>query len=350
MNSRLTGAIEAAYASVETPEALGQFLQLAAPHFDAHAGLVFRFDSLDGTNARGVTHGFDDSDFDLYAAHYWSSDLWRSKSNAVPVGRPTLCSTLVDPEEFRRTEFAGDFLPRLRIRDCIGGWAIREGSTNVIFSIYTDKAGFELSGERLRDYRLLLSHLRRIVRLQDQVAGLQRENRLLRHCLAGIPAAVAVTDRSLRLQEGNERFQHLCRRYHLLAATGDRLCFQHRRPLGGAPGGRFGEHFALEDEHGRVALLVEIAPLESGESLLVLLREQHWQAPDFHYFQALWGLTERERSLLACFYRTLDLRRVSAELGLSYDYTRQIAKTLLLKSGTAKQAELVKALAGTRFD
>jgi len=355
VHAKLMQALAAAYASIETPDTIGEFLCTLAPHFGAEAALLYRFDNAEGANAQGTTHGFDDADFDLYARHYWASDLWRSRGTHVPIGQPVVCSTLVDPAEFQRTPFAGEFLPRLRIVDCLSGWAARDEETNVILSIYTEKSAFDCSAGRLRDFGTLLSHLRRIARLQNSLSTLRRENQLLRGCLNEVETALAVTDRGMRLLEQNDRFLQLCRRHPSIALVGGRLTFRGRRPFTLGPDGAsdpraFGSRFGLEDERGRLVLLVEIVPLERGESLLVSVRERGQAAPDFDYFKALWGLTERECSLLACLYRRLDLRQVSSELELSYDYTRQLVKMLLLKSGTRKQAELIQLLTSTRFE
>ncbi len=324
---------------------------------------------LDSGQVLGNHHcGLDPSRFEAYASHWMELDPRMAAARARP-GSILTDTTDIDREAFERSAIFNDaLLPDDNSYAMFGNFVLSDGSV-LAQAFLRGARGGAFQPEDSERLRALLPHLRSAARLGQLVGQLQDAQQELLSALDVLPNAVALLDRNGRILSANQAAERLlreggwCELGGLTAASAVEA-----RELSAALGkavllaelARPGASLGLRptpvklSRPGRPALWLLLYPLRPRSSLRQGSRSARVLAV-FHDPEArvrldprllvkIHGLTPTEAELassLAEGHTTSEFARVR---GCSEQTARTHLKRVLEKTGTRRQAELVRNL------
>ena len=283
-------------------------------------------------------------------------------------GDIVLTCDFMTESEYRATRFAREFLSERRITDI--AVAILEMTATRITVLSTQRSyeqGF--ADEVLRKkLQLVLPHAQRAVR----IAGLLEHHKMMSATMADtldlLAAAVFLVTAAGGLVHANARGNDLLDGRHVVRAVHGRLVLADR-----AAGAALADAIA-KAAHGDGAVgtagcsisccasgerkhMVTVMPLTTGRrqaigsphravaAVCILEAEFKFQA-DASAVASFHGLTRREAAILVAMVEIGGVPDVSSAMGISEATVRTHLKSIYRKTGTCRQADLVKLLAG----
>jgi len=318
-------------------------------------------------NVSLLMHNYDTPFRESYRSYYDGRNPWNKRVARAPLGQAIASPKLLATEELRSTEFYNDWI---RPQDDIG--------TGAGITIYRDRSRFlRLSANtRLKDAEtnvdalvLLLNGLAPHLQASFEVAQVLGRNRTGPHYRQAIEmaeGAVAVLDQTGRVCVHNALWDELMRdgRYLKLQSEGrvevrdadvdDAL----GRFLAGTRDGRMPIPISmpLRSEKGTTATLsistflgadttrassFVLFPDDEPSALVVVSLPRRGEPLSAARFAERHGLTGAESALLQHLLSGRSLRDFADSRGASLNTARSQMKSLLNKTGTVRQAELV---------
>jgi DNA-binding CsgD family transcriptional regulator len=307
-------------------------------------------------------------DHERYCRYYIALDPRRRLLETLPVGKLMLCHDTFDEDFVRRSAFYNEFYIPSGLRYCAAVRPFREGGQDAMFAFIKNVGRDPFDDREVRRLRTLLPHLRRVAQVQHRLAALEGSISALSSALDRLASGVVIVDQGLRVRSTNRAAEALVRagdgiqlRNHRLIAshteaarTLDRLIAEAAQCAAGGDPHKGGGALALPRSDGRQPLLVVVAPLpaysaaclwwaEPAVAVFITDPQARPQAPA-ECLADLFGLTPAEARLAAALAAGDSLADTAGKFGLSKHTVRVQLQALMAKTGTNRQAALVRLL------
>jgi DNA-binding CsgD family transcriptional regulator len=284
------------------------------------------------------------------------------------VGEVVATSDVMPYEEFLDTRFYREWAKPQGWVDTATGLLEKSSTSFAAFSVFRHERHGLVDDEARRRMKLLIPHFRRAVLIGKTIELNRADARMLSDTLDHLAAAVFLMDAGGRLVRANLNGHVLLSEGAVLRAAGGRLvavdpvadqalstAFSSLEagdaglgtqgvavPLGGADGQRHVAHLLPLNSGAR-----RKAGVEYSAAVAVFVckaRAENPTAPEV--IARIYRLTPSELRVLLAIFETGGVSDVSAMLGISEATTRTHIHRLLGKTGSKRQSDLVKLVAG----
>jgi len=372
-STQLSHLIDRIYEAGMAPGTWPSVLKGLAGALNAKSGLLRTLD-LQGqrTVLASHHHNLDPSLQTDYCAHFVGQDPYLERLKRFPPGRMVTNDQLIDLNRFRRSAFYRHYLRPLDNHFIVGGYLERRDGQYTIFGLHRHHRDRPFARDELATVQLLAPHLRRTVQLQRRLASETRRANAAEQALEAMGVAAFLLDRHGHLVHSNSLGERL-----LQAPQG--VFTRYGGPLRPRDPAQAKSFCGMVD---RVRHATEDEGLPGTESLLLgtpdtglprlLATAYPVPAHRCHFREAwpevrvavyvgdledtgllrpetltsLYGLTPAESRLAVALARGRELAELAAEWSVSRETLRTHLKRILGKTGTSRQAELIRLLAG----
>ena len=358
--SQIIGLI---YDAALDPEAWPVMLNRLADALSAQCSVIGSLNS--STNAAAMTAPRTDPEYLRSFAEYWMGHAFMWKVGAkLPLGTVVIREMIISRDEFCRTDYYNEWCKPQGVEAAIATNLLVEGPLSTVIAAYRRYARGDFDATETRLFAEIIPHLQRALQLQLRLAGLDGLPEGSAEILNQLAQGVLLVDGEAQVIFANRAAEGiLCAGQGLLLGRDGlradnpgetrrlrRLiaeCAAPRSGLGGA-GGRL----RLSREHN-VPLTVLVAPHRSRFGWVDVVRPRailfitdpeatpgvhpQWLREDF-------GLTPAETAVAVEVLATDGLRAAAGRLGISLETARTHLAHVFDKTGTHRQAELVRLL------
>ena len=310
----------------------------------------------------GCTENFTPSLVQDYQNHYHRTDDRATGAIAWGLNRAYVGTELIDNDLLTRTEHF-DFLRKADIFFMVGGGVAVSTHEIGLIGVQASRNAAEFNDNDRRKMALLLPHLQRALQLRSAFRRHSIERDMAQVAMDRLAIAVILADATAKVLFANRAAESIFQQDGLAVSNGrlstdapattrtllryiGQSCSKEylalRSPLACA--------FALPRAR-HAPLSVMVAPLTTGDLItvsdrpmvMVLARDtqQAAGASTPEVLQALFGLTRAEARLASELVEGRGLEEIASGKGVSLNTIRSQAKSLLRKTGTQRQAELV---------
>ena len=322
-----------------------------------------------GTDAMlfGAVSGLDPEWARAYDEHYKTCDLRRPQIQALPAGSVFVGSALVDDQELVRSEFYNDFLRPQGYFHIIGGVPLANDDFVAALRVIRPRSAPPFGRREAALIHRLMPHLSRALLLHQRLgaAAARRDEAL--EVLDWFPTGVLLLDSAGHVLAANRVAEEILAAGDGLRAGNDGL--RAVLPLESTALRRLiatsGVQVALEPTGGVLNLTrasrdrplnLLVAPLrgkllarESPRASVVVFVTDPDRVPStpLDRVQRWLGVTPAEAALVMQLLRGRSVEDAADALGISAHTARTQLKRALTKTGTGRQAELVRLALGT---
>lgn len=360
--SVIAGIYEAGVDFGRWPDALGR---LAAAFGGNAAGM-----SREGptpTQSWGVHFGIERSFEQAYVEHFHGINLvWRRGASA-PAGTVQTDTMLVPRSDLARTEFFQDFLRPQDIGGMLNAVALVEDGRQTAVTVHSAR---EWDAEHVALYGLITPHLQRALEINVQLARAEI-NRLASESLldrldqgvlfvdgdAGVIFANTAAEATLMAGEGLRQADGALQGGSAAETGALRGAITACAQKGLAPG--LGHSIALSRGPGRAALIVRVAPAPGDfprwiggrlpVAVLTVGDPERDIAPPSEDLRSRFGLTRAQAELALEMLKGDGIQAAADRMSISRATARTHLARIFEKTGTQRQAELVRALLSLRL-
>lgn len=298
-----------------------------------------------------------------YGEHYGRDDYVLQAVEGGPVGVLRRGMELIAPHT--HTDFFNDWV---RPNDLGDGMFVRltNGAKPISFLIAGTQGSEPFDNEeRTQLFTMLVPHMRQALRAQKDLSTVARRSGELAEALDFMEHGIVIVTSDSRLVHGNAAAERLLREGDGLASDSGRLTASAPHPrskleavlrfaLGGdAFGIRHGGALACHRPSGRRPYAVHVLPMHSqrteitssGPTALVLIVDpERRPIPASDMLRQLFGLTKAETAVAQLALKGEGLGPIGEQLQLSRDTVKTHLRNVFEKTGTHRQAELVRLL------
>jgi DNA-binding CsgD family transcriptional regulator len=357
----LAGVIAAAYDAALGDAAWDEVVRRMCAAVPSHAGglMVYAEDRRYGAVA--AVHNISGETLRKYGEHYWTVDPWHRNAGridhrpCVPFVGEMVCSE----RELLKSEIYPSILRPESIRHQCGGLVLREGESEVVLSIWRGPRAGMFSRAELAAMAAVQPHVARAIKLHLRLADIETRWAALMAAEGGGERAVFVFDGEERLLDANPAATALLRCGEVLRLEGTRLgardpaadralraqiaAVRHWQTTAAPP-------LVVASGEPPRAMTIRIVPLPrhrffpagGGAAYLVIVEPRIDEAREaLDLASTRYGLTPAETELLRALVAGRDLAAAAADLGRRYNTARNQLQSILAKTGTHRQAELV---------
>jgi DNA-binding CsgD family transcriptional regulator/PAS domain-containing protein len=332
----------------------------------AARNLALGYSVLDQRPSLIVATGADQADIRKYHQYTcpWLDRLIRTNWRA---GGADASHHLITDPELERTACFSEFLGPRKFHYGMGAAILAVGDVPAWLVILREKARGPYSDEDLGLLRALLPHMSQALKLHGRISALEAERRGLADSLDRLPTGVLVLDAGGRVLFANRMARRIAGENDGLRIGRDglsaalpretaavrRLVADAARTTNG-DGAHAGGELFLSRPSLRRPLVLAVHPLPRDElfpglpgtsAVAVFVSDPDANGEsDGAVLARLYGLTPAERRLTSALLTGDDLREISDTLGISYHTARSQMKSVFGKTGTRRQAELMRLL------
>ena len=301
-----------------------------------------------------------------YATHYHAHNIAWQRMAHVPPRAGVVDRELFPRGAVRRNACYGEFLKRLDVHSLLTAIMVKDRSFSAVATFGRSERAGEWESSHREIMHLLAPHLRLAADIGQRLAGIGRSCESA--ALNAMPDGVIILDDEGRLLLAN-------RVAEALLTAGDGMSLRHAKLCAsfpadtaalqaaiaaattGAAFGRSGQTLALQRPSLRRPLAVVVAPLPAEAAwflahapavILFAGDPEHSRCvalPD--RLRAVFGLTRTEALVAAEIFRGEGLPAAADALGIGVTTARTHLQRIFGKTGTRKQAELVRIIART---
>jgi DNA-binding CsgD family transcriptional regulator len=359
--------LDSAYEAAVAPERWPRFLEQLAPHINAATlHIVLRFPS-DGERGAAYSFGAKPEFERSYVERFLEHDPWRARAAATPGGAVSTGERLLASSDLERSEFYRGWMEPQDLLHPVGALLHKpDGEARSLLAAFRRKSDEPFGPGDLAFVKGLVPHLQRVLAIHRALraaesvrdAALETLDRLPEGWILLAPdASVLATNRSARqiLERGDALRLAGGRLAASAEASRQRLRDLLARALdtGSAPTGGaielaspLGESLHVvssplrnahaDADHSAAAVVFVSVPDAGGEQTVDQLRN-------------VYGLTHAEGRVARRLAEGQRLSEISRDLGISINTVRGHLKQVFAKTGTHRQAELVRlVLSGRR--
>jgi DNA-binding CsgD family transcriptional regulator/PAS domain-containing protein len=366
--------VERIYDASLAPERWAEFLEALATVIDGHIVNIVTSNPTFTEPDLTVAVRWEPESQRLYREHYSRLDPWANEAvrrGLLRTGVVGLGRTVIDRHELEQTEFYNDFGKPFDITGGIS--AIIRADTTVIrsLSLSERKGGPQFGRAEVSLLRRLLPHLQRAFEVHDRLSAVAQSGRAAEDVIDKMPFGVILLDAhgrpvmiSRAAQEILDRRDGLWLRGTTLSTSTVQQTAELRRRIDqtvsiwrGEVPEVAGPAFAIRRPSLQRPLQLVITPVGSGASAL----PQNLAAPAAAIFvsdpesepptraavlQTFYGFTPAEARLASELLKHHSVEESAEVLAISITTARTQLTRLFDKTGTRRQSELVRLLAG----
>jgi DNA-binding CsgD family transcriptional regulator/PAS domain-containing protein len=299
-----------------------------------------------------------------YLAHYWKLDLYVEAATRAGLSKIIEAREVIPDADLMRSEFHSDWLRKLEIFYAVGA-SFRVGADEIsFFGIHRRWRNGVYGEQHKRRVRLFVPHLQRALQLRRRLADAAIAGRAALDALDRSGTATLVVARDGRILYANARGEALLSEGDGMRAVGGRLATgdsaaSERLTLAirdsvdtaagrvGSPGGAL----AIPREN-RLSLSVLVAPFRpardgfgaAAPAAILFIRDPEGPTASSLALQSLFQLTPAEAAVAAALADGRSLDEIAAAHRVSRSTARTQVRSILAKTGTRRQAELVALL------
>jgi DNA-binding CsgD family transcriptional regulator len=305
---------------------------------------------------------------EAFDSHYVTLDVRRPLIQRLDEGITFRGQDVISDHDFMRTEFYNDFLEPQGLFHIAGGVFLKERGQIGVIRVLRSRDARRFGVQEQRVLRELLPHLKRAVTVQQRVAECAEGQQVSEALLDRWTTGAILLDENGRVRWANERARslvrgghglHLDRRGCLIAAHPEDDAILRRlvaAAAGEAQTDVGGGALMLRRPGGRRPLAAIVTSMRSVKGLqagpyarvALLVRD-----PDDEVIKPVvavqrhLGVTPAEARVALTLARGRSVAEAALELGISEATARTQVKSILAKTGTHRQTELVKLLLST---
>lgn len=358
--SDLTGALyDAALDRTLWPVAMGA----ASSFMESSASVVYEWSRIG--EARGFI--YDDGGLApeykaLYHDRYVRIDPVTSEHHYAALEEPFSITDVVDPDRYRRSAFYREWSEPQHIVDLLAAPVRRDSHVATIFGVVRQEHDGLVDDVMRRRMRLLVPHIRRAVALTDIVGVAPPHSVELKDVLDGLSTGVFLADAEGRVLHANTAGAELLaegaamreRNGRLIPADHDAAVALTGALLAAANGLSVAPdngHAIPMPAHDGSYFAAHLLPLthrnaDGATAAIFVHRATHTSriAPDL--VGRAFGLTPAEQRVLSHVVEAGSIAETAERLRVSETTVKTHLSRIFDKTGTARQADLVKLLAG----
>jgi DNA-binding CsgD family transcriptional regulator len=296
--------------------------------------------------------------------HYGFEDEWLKRRWLLPARGAFLGTDAISREELSKTQYYADFLlPTGTVHGC-GVMLSNTANRVACLTVFRPEQAEPFD----RPERALLEktapHLLRAFDLATRFKGLRHELSAIQGCLDGLSQGLILLGADQRILSMNAAAENILRQGTPLRALQGRVTAASasdadalQRSLSQACGKmRRGSNLALGHPEDGGVLRIMVVPLDEasglarwaaeGRACVIVKRGDEAAKVPHALLRQAFRLTERESMLAAHLAEGGDLHSFAARHRLSINTVRPYLRSVFDKTGTHRQAELVRLLAG----
>ncbi len=343
--------VSTVYDAVLKPELWQDVLARLCRELDAKAASIHVVNPLEGRASLFVEHGTDPA---------WTALLMSRYAAMSPIGAAVLMADLdqpvgafdfVDEQEFVESLFYREWCEPQGYHDMLG--AIISKKPNKVGAVSATR-GVEKGRFGVHDREivgLVAPHVRRAVTLSGLIEQQAKDRNAIAGVIDRLSSAVVIVDRGGTVLRSNPAGDAMCADGRVLARSNGHLALADEAAMavfkaGLAAGGDEPQFIAAGGRDGSPHLVV-LMPLDAvAGTIAVFVNKQYADMPAVgKALAALFGLTPREVAILMPLLEGRTVEEIAEQLGIAVATTRTHLNNLFAKTGTNRQADLVRKVA-----
>jgi PAS domain-containing protein/DNA-binding CsgD family transcriptional regulator len=304
-----------------------------------------------------------------YLRYYGAIDTRRQALERVPVGKVTAYDLEFDEGRFRKSEFFNDFLVPYGVPYVAGGRPFETVDLSAVIAVLRNFRQGSFGQLDLDVFSRLVPHLQRATRLHLQLHEMRLQNRAIEAALDRLPFGVVIADATGRALLVNRAAQDMAAAKDGLLLCGGRLTAAQPkettiliRHIGDAietatrRKGEGGGSLSISRPSGRRPFALLIAPLSPDTALaaqhqiptaLILISDLERRPQVLgRRLVELFGLSPAEACLAVGLAAGKRLEDIAEERRVRMPTLRTQMRSILDKTGTDRQADLVRLIVG----
>lgn len=308
------------------------------------------------------TRNFDDEAKLTHAAHYHKVDVWIERAVHIEKSRIFLSPELVPDADFAESEIYQDWSRRLGVFRVLGSvFDVGQGELAVL-GVHRSRRESEFVEEDRQALGLMFTHLRRAMQLRHRLAGRALDGEASLSALEHSGLGVLIVSRACDVLYANSVALTVLKRGDALRAPLNKLsgitlagtsaltALVHAA-AGTAQGKALKSGGALRLRRaGALPVTLFVAPFRPSPGFfgalepaaILLVRDPELVTARTRVLRDLFGFTATEAAVAALLAEGQSIDAVAAaQGGVSLNTARTHLKSLLVKTGTNRQAELV---------
>lgn len=346
-----------------------RFLEHLAEIIDGHAVNIAYTPLPHGEATMMSVVRFDPEAERQYHHYYREVDPWLKRGRATRrfrTGLVGLGRELLTDGEYGRTEFHADFGRKFGIWSGLSAVIRADDEVLALLSACERPNGGVFGTDERRLVQHLLPHLQRALAIHQRISGLEHTAAAVEAAMDRLPFGVVLVDRTARVLVVNTQAQRLMAQRDGLSVRSGRLVAREagatlqsaisrsiaiaRGELHDPPAA-----FAIQRAGARRPLQVLVAPIRTGRPELpigiacaAVFIDDPDRAPKVPtaMLRTFYSLTPAEARFAALLLTGCSVQDASAALEITLNTARTHLKRIFDKTGTSRQADLVRLLSG----
>jgi DNA-binding CsgD family transcriptional regulator/PAS domain-containing protein len=368
--------VERIYDSALEPDRWPSFLELLAETLDGHI-VNLAFTTVTRTaSAMSAAARFDPDANRLYHEHFWRLDPWLNRAaerGLLVTGVIGLGSALVPPNEYEKTEFHNDFGKSFGVwRGGVSAVILADSRLSALLNASQRPGGRTFDQDDVLLLRRLLPHLQRAFQLYERLSEVTQAKSAVEDVIDRMPFGVVLLDGTGRVTFVNRAAKRVfdardgltLRNREVSAASTKQTTELHQAIAEALAAGRGqgvlttgGGVLAVDRPSLKRPFQVLITPVHSRApavafsgpkpiaALFVSDVENETGTPG-QMLRTFYGLTPAESRLASELLQHRTVEEAAETLDISLNTARSQLKRLFEKTGTRRQSELLRLLAG----
>lgn len=310
-----------------------------------------------------ATHGTDPHFHDSYFRYYAQRNvLWRTVRRLAP-GSLFTEHDVLGKDAFLKSEFYNDWLRPQDVYATLACKLAEEGDTVTVVSVQRPHRFGDFDGEDLHLLGRLVPHLQRAARMETRLASEAAACDSSAGALDLLAHGVILLDADGIVCFANRRAEEILSandgltvvRRHLAASCAQETAPLRKLVFEAAQRGGTGGAFRVTRPDARRALDLLVMPLSQKSSpwgpsptaqVAILVTDPERTAlPSCRLLRDAYGLTRAEAAVTLELLRGADAAAAAESLGLALPTVRTHLRNVFRKTGTSRQADLVRLLA-----
>jgi DNA-binding CsgD family transcriptional regulator len=367
-DDELLTLIKLIYESAEDATLWSVILERLAILLRATVGTLDLYDTSEKSGNITASVNVDPEFTQEYVAYYASKNLWLNyHPGGVPFGRALSGQMLVPDDVLFRSEFYQDFLRCRDLFHLAGGQIMQEKTLAANVSLLRSRNSGPFGDAELNFLDLLLPHLGQALQLHCRISRAEVDQMATAEALDQMPFGVLQVDRFARVLSANRRGREmLASRDGLfsdsqgLRAASPAQTAHLKSLIAGAAATSLGEglepggSLLLDRPSLRQPLAIRVLPLRTRSCLLdhprpaaVVFVSDPEAHPAPNQILSLYHLTPAEERLATLLAQGESLKEAAESLGISRNTAATQLKSVFQKTGTHRQADLVRLVLGS---
>lgn len=353
--------IDLIYDAAVEPGRWPAFLDAFAATYPGGRGVMVHVDTAAPTACWAVAANWDQAWTVAYDAYYGARNPWLPGIAKRSVGLAVAAEAMLPEADLKRTEFFHDFLAPQELGTGVGVTLLQDGSRLMAASVLFQRRGETATPQQVRRLARFAPHLARAARIQRRLSGLELARRTAEATLDRLAAGIVVTDGQARVLFVNEAAQRIIDKADGLsigrngalspAQRGEEALLHQLIQRTAAPGPQAGGAVTVRRRSERRPFGLLVAPLrllsdslgiECATAVIFVSDPEEGHPPPTTILRTLYGLTAAEARIAAAIVEGETPETIAGRHAIREGTVRQHLKSILSKTETHRQSELVR--------